>query len=159
MSLNSSWNRLRNDDFATGRSRSIFYAIFSVNRYAYCEWLSHEYEAHIKGLPICYREVQVKNDFADNNNKHLIVTAIEGACRNITERCENLKLCFLFILYETMHFQDWSMHMHRCKPVWIRAKLPNFNFPHLITLNRHSESNVLSKLIHKIYTFCVDSVR
>ena len=23
--------------------------------------------------------------------------------------------------YESMHFQDWSMHMHRCKLVWIRA--------------------------------------
>ena len=61
-------------------------------------WLSHEYEAHIKGLPICFREVQVKNDLADNNNKHF-VTAFEGACRNITELREHLKLCFLVILH------------------------------------------------------------
>ena len=42
---------MRNDDFATGWSRSNFNAIFSVNRYAYCVWLLHKYEAHINGLP------------------------------------------------------------------------------------------------------------
>ena len=60
-------------------------------------WLLHQYEAHIKGLPICFREVQVKNDFADSNNKHFM-TAFGGACRNITELREHLKLCFLVIL-------------------------------------------------------------
>ena len=60
-------------------------------------WLSHEYEAHIKGLPICFREVQVKNYFTDNSNKHF-VTAFEGECRNIELR-EHLKLCFLVILF------------------------------------------------------------
>ena len=29
-------------------------------------WLLHKYKAHIKGLPICFREVQVKNDVTDN---------------------------------------------------------------------------------------------
>ena len=29
------------------------------------------YCTNIKGLPICFREVQVKNDFTDNNNKLL----------------------------------------------------------------------------------------
>ena len=43
------------------------------------------------------REVQVKNDFTDNYNKHF-VTAFEGACRNIIELREHLKLCFLIIL-------------------------------------------------------------
>ena len=31
----------------------------------------------MKGLPICFSEVQVKNDVTDNNNKHF-VTAFEG---------------------------------------------------------------------------------
>ena len=97
MSLNSIWNLSRNDDVAIGWSRSNFYAIFSVNRYAYCVWLLHKYEAHMKGLPICFSEVQVKNDVTDNNNKHL-VTAFEGECRNIIELREHLKLCFLIIL-------------------------------------------------------------
>ena len=70
--------------------------LFSVNRYAYCVWLLHKYEAHIKGLPICFSEVQVKNDVTDNNNKHF-VTAFEGECRNIIELREHLKLCFLII--------------------------------------------------------------
>ena len=97
MSLNSSWNLSWNDDFATGLSRSNCYAIFSVNRYAYCVWLFHKYEAHMKGLPICFSKVQVKNDVTDNNNKHF-VTAFEGECRNIIELREHLKLCFLIIL-------------------------------------------------------------
>ena len=62
-------------------------------------WLLHKYEAHIKGLPICFSEVQVKNDVTDNNNKHF-VTAFEGECRNIIELREHLKLCFLIILFE-----------------------------------------------------------
>ena len=69
----------------------------SIDRYAYCVWLLHKYEAHIKGLPICFSEVQVKNDVTDNNNKHF-VTAFEGECRNIIELREHLKLCFLVIL-------------------------------------------------------------
>ena len=69
----------------------------SIDRYAYCVWLLHKYEAHIKGLPICFSEVQVKNDVTDNNNKHF-VTAFEGECRNILELREHLKLCFLVIL-------------------------------------------------------------
>ena len=28
-------------------------------------WLLHKYKAHIKGFPICFREVQVKNNFTD----------------------------------------------------------------------------------------------
>ena len=102
MSLNSRGNLSWNDDVATGWNRSNFYAIFSVNRYAYCLWLLHKFEAHMKGLPICFSEVQVKNDVTDNNNKHF-VTAFEGECRNIIELREHLKLCFLIILY---HFQD-----------------------------------------------------
>ena len=51
----------------------------------------------MKGLPICFSEVQVKNDVTDNNNKHC-VTAFEGECRNIIELREHLKLCFLIIL-------------------------------------------------------------
>ena len=66
MSLNSRGNLSWNDDFATGWSRSNFYAIFSVNRYAYCVWLLHKYEAHMKGIPICFSEVQVRNDVTDN---------------------------------------------------------------------------------------------
>ena len=69
----------------------------SIDRYAYCVCLLHKYEAHIKGLPICFSEVQVKNDVTDNNNKHF-VTAFEGKCRNIIELREHLKLCFLVIL-------------------------------------------------------------
>ena len=38
----------------------------------------------MKGLPLCFSEVQVKNDVTDNNNKHF-VTAFEGECRNIIE--------------------------------------------------------------------------
>ena len=68
-----------------------------MDRYAYCVWLLHKYEAHIKGLPICFSEVQVKNDVTDNNNKHF-VTAFKGECRNIIELREHLKLCFLVIL-------------------------------------------------------------
>ena len=52
----------------------------------------------MKGLPICFSEVQVKNDVTDNNNKHF-VTAFEGECRNIIELREHLKLCFLIILF------------------------------------------------------------
>ena len=51
----------------------------------------------MKGLPICFSEVQVKNDVTDNNKKHF-VTAFEGECRNIIELREHLKLCFLIIL-------------------------------------------------------------
>ena len=51
----------------------------------------------MRGLPICFSEVQVKNDVTDNNNKHF-VTAFEGECRNIIELREHLKLCFLIIL-------------------------------------------------------------
>ena len=54
----------------------------------------------MKGLPICFSEVQVKNDVTDNNNKHF-VTAFEGECRNIIELREHLKLCFLIILVPT----------------------------------------------------------
>ena len=61
---------------------------------AYCVWLLHKHEAHMKGLPICFSE---KNDVTDNNNKHF-VTAFEGECRNIIELREHLKLCFLIIL-------------------------------------------------------------
>ena len=70
----------------------------SINRYAYCVWLLHKYEAPIKGLSICFSEVQVKNDVTDNDNKH-VVTAFEGECRNIIELREHLKLCFFVILY------------------------------------------------------------
>ena len=49
-------------------------------------------------LPICFSEVQVKNDVTDNNNKHF-VTAFEGECRNFIELREHLKLCFLIILF------------------------------------------------------------
>ena len=70
----------------------------SIAIYAYCVWLLHKYEAHIKGLPICFSEVQVKNDVTDNNNKH-DVTAFEGECRNIIELREHLKLCFLVMLF------------------------------------------------------------
>ena len=51
----------------------------------------------MKGLPICFSEVQVQNDVTDNNNKHF-ATAFEGECRNIIELREHLKLCFLIIL-------------------------------------------------------------
>ena len=51
----------------------------------------------MKGLPICFSKVQVKNDVTDNNNKHF-VTAFEGECRNMIELREHLKLCFLIIL-------------------------------------------------------------
>ena len=51
----------------------------------------------MNGLPICFSEVQVKNDVTDNNNKHF-VTAFEGGWRNIIELREHLKLCFLIIL-------------------------------------------------------------
>ena len=51
----------------------------------------------MKGIPICFSEVQVKNDVTDNNNKHF-ATAFEGECRNIIELREHLKLCFLIIL-------------------------------------------------------------
>ena len=52
----------------------------------------------MKGLPICFSEVQVNNDVTDNNNKHF-VTAFEGEYRNIIELREHLNLCFLIILY------------------------------------------------------------
>ena len=68
-----------------------------MDRYAYCVWLLHKYEAHIKGLPICFSDVQVKNDVTDNNNKQF-VTAFKGECRNMIELREHLKLCFLIIL-------------------------------------------------------------
>ena len=71
----------------------------SIDRYAYCVWLLHKYEAHIKGLQICFSEVQVKNDVTDNNNKYF-VTAFDGECRNIIELREHLKLCFLVILLQ-----------------------------------------------------------
>ena len=96
-------------------------ATFSVNRYAYCVWLSHEYEAHIKGLPICFREVQVKNDFTDNNNKHF-VTAFEGACRNIIELCEHLTLCFLVILGINMGNQQWNNN-NKVTPVHVQIDI------------------------------------
>ena len=44
----------------------------------------------------CFSEVLVKNDITDNDNKHF-VTAFEGACRNIIEPREHLKLCFLVV--------------------------------------------------------------
>ena len=69
----------------------------SIDRYAYCVWLLPKYEAHMKGLPICFSEVSVRNDVTDYNNKHF-VTAFEGECRNIIELREHLKLCFLIIL-------------------------------------------------------------
>ena len=76
----------------------IFMSYFrSMDRYAYCVWLLHNYEAHIKGLPICFSDVQVKNDVTDNNNKHF-VTAFKGECRNIIELREHLKLCFLIMM-------------------------------------------------------------
>ena len=135
MSLNSRGNLSWNDDFATGWSCSNFYAIFSVNRYAYCVWLLHKYEAHMKGLPICFSEVQVKNDVTDNNNKHF-VTAFEGECRNIIELREHLKLCFLiillFLLQEISNSSEvvdqgnarcfpgvyWSGHRHFAQSLW-----------------------------------------
>ena len=55
------------------------------------------YRTNMKLIAICFREVQVKDDFTDNNNKHY-VTAFEGGCRNIIELREHLKLCFLVIL-------------------------------------------------------------
>ena len=57
-------------------------------------WLLHKYKARIKGLPICFREVQVKDDVTDNK----FVTAFEGGCRNIIELRQQFKLCFLVIL-------------------------------------------------------------
>ena len=69
----------------------------SIATHTVCVWLLHRYEAHMKGLPICFSEVQVKNDVTDNNNKHF-VTTFEGECRNIIELREHLKLCFLIIL-------------------------------------------------------------
>ena len=78
-------------------------------------WLSHEYEAHIKGLPICFGEVQVKNDFADNNNKHF-VTAFGGACRNITDLREHLKLCFLVILAHVV--STYGIGCQQCHCQW-----------------------------------------
>ena len=78
----------------------------SIDRYAYCVCLLHKYEAHIKGLPLCFSEVQVKNDVTDNNNKYF-VTAFDGKCRNIIELREHLKLCFLVILRE-ITFLDLS---------------------------------------------------
>ena len=66
----------------------------------------------MKGLPICFSEVQVKNDVTDNNNKHF-VTAFEGECRNIIELREHLKLCFLIILLFSF---DWRQELvfERC---------------------------------------------
>ena len=62
----------------------------------------------MKGLPICFSEVQVKNDVTDNNNKHF-VTAFEGECRNIIELREHLKLCFLIILARCLsHYSQGS---------------------------------------------------
>ena len=75
-------------------------------------WLLHKYEAHIKGLPICFSEVQVKNDVTDNNNKHF-VTAFEGECRNIIELREHLKLCFLIILYIQWALMQLWRHTHK----------------------------------------------
>ena len=57
----------------------------------------------MKGLPICFSEVQVQNDVTDNNNKHF-VTAFEGECRNIIELREHLKLCFLIILVKCFSY-------------------------------------------------------
>ena len=55
----------------------------------------------MKGLPICFSEVQVKNDVTDNNNVVTTITntvaAFEGECRNNIELHEHLKLCFLII--------------------------------------------------------------
>ena len=82
----------------------------SIDSYAYCVWLLHKYEAHIKGLPICFSEVQVKNDVTDNNNNNF-VTAFEGECRNMIELREHLKLCFLIILNMTTcitPFDQWD---------------------------------------------------
>ena len=75
----------------------IFMPYFRSIATQYCVWLLHKYEVHMMGLPICFSEVQVKNDVTDNNNKHF-VTAFEGECRNIIELREHLKLCFLIIL-------------------------------------------------------------
>ena len=68
----------------------------------------------MKRLPICFSEVQVKNDVTDNNNKHF-VTAFEGECRNIIELHKHLKLCFLIILVSEAHegcaaFRDARNH-------------------------------------------------
>ena len=68
----------------------------------------------MKGLPICFSEVQVKNDVTDNNNKHF-VTAFEGECRNIIELREHLKLCFLIILYDFIpmrNYSKWEKHKY-----------------------------------------------
>ena len=91
----------------------------SIDRYAYCVWLLHKYEAHIKGLPICFSEVQVKNDVTDNNNKHF-VTAFEGEGRNIIELREHLKLCFLIILcYKGTFYVYWRGP--QATPIWEAA--------------------------------------
>ena len=50
-------------------------------------WLLHKYKAQIKGLPIFFHEVQVKNDVADNK----FVTAFEGECRFTIELRKHLK--------------------------------------------------------------------
>ena len=51
----------------------------------------------MKGLPICFSEVQVKNDVTDNNNKHF-VTAFEGECRNIiATTATNNSTCLLIL--------------------------------------------------------------
>ena len=138
MSLNSRGNLSWNDDVATGWSRSNFYAIFSVNRYAYCVWLLHKYEAHMKGLPICFSEVQVKNDVTDNNNKHF-VTAFEGECRNIIELREHLKLCFLIILkvlevLDSLECQKTRNSLQLPLGRYGQAWLPFWNYSYFVLL-------------------------
>ena len=84
-------------------------------------WLLHKYEAHIKGLPICFSEVQVKNDVTDNNNKHF-VTAFDGECRNIIELCEHLKLCFLVILVcLKAHTTLFCVSILVCQFLWLKV--------------------------------------
>ena len=55
-------------------------------------WLLQKYEAHMKGLPICFSEVQVKNDVTDNNNKHRAARALKALLsHHISERREHLR--------------------------------------------------------------------
>ena len=62
----------------------------------YTVWLLQKYIAHIKGFPICFREVQAINDVTDNKFLNF-VTAYEGECRNIIKLREHSKLCFVVI--------------------------------------------------------------
>ena len=115
-----------------------------------------QYEAHIKGLPICFREVHVKNDFTDNNNKHF-VTAFEGACRNIIELREHLKLCFLVILAcAASSAEARGVIMARPSPTYFAA---NTLMPRKVCLRLSVRiSSRLTIISHEInITFCFKS--